>query len=452
MPRTTLLDVVEPVTNYNQAVNVGIALSKHWRARAANEQTVVNHISRVMAHMNDNRLTEAVAASLRIIGTSSNLVSDIELLAYIESTGSRISATQTDAARALEDARDYARHLSAQTNLPGLPELTEVAGLTDAQISGLVRAMSQLSVTDPASVARSLRNQIQARVRAHHAAIVLSAARRRGSRFPPVGVDDTVIRQRAMTLRDAAQSAALKAVDADATWFASLVDAVAAYERDWVTDVGDPCVGLLVAASEDSATLASRRTATMAYDAARLGLTWLAGTYELMLAWATNDTSALREWSVRAALPLTSNVLDLPRSTVSEVAAGDAPTGSVVEVAGIITSVVGERDTGRVRSVLRLDDALTIYYPFSAVDGFGVLPGVWCQIRGKVLDESKGGYPSPVVSVRRRPLGDAARASFNEHLEYQGRAAFDRMRAGDDAIVGRRGHDGRTANEAADWH
>lgn len=452
MARTTLLDTVEPLTQLGQAVNAGIAFSRQWRLRSANERVVVDRVSRVLTLMQQGRLSDAARASGRVLDATSAVVSDIELVAYVESSTARINARRTSASASLLGARAYAGGLNGLAHLAGDPQLSDVSALTDAQVEGMVTAMCQLGSTNPEAVARSVRAQAQARVRGLHAHIVLTAARRRGSQFPAVTVTETPIRQRALALRDAARAAASGAADADAGCFAALADAVAAYEHEWTAEVGDACVGLLVAGSDESATLATRRRAALAYDAARLGLTWLAGCHELMLAWALDDGPALREWAARASLPLESGVLDLPRAELADVAGGSLVAGEAAEVAGVVTFAESELQGGRVRTVLRLDDTLTVYFPFSAVDGFGILPGVWCQARGTVLDESKGGFAAPTLGVRRRRLGEAAKAGFNDYLEYQGRGSFDRMRAGNDATTGRLAHDPRTANEAADWN
>lgn len=452
MVRRTILDTVEPFSSFARSVDGGVALSRLRRRRAANEAVVVARVRSLLNRMHARRFTDAAVDARRLINATSDVASDIETLAHIDSISVAIADGATPARNALLLLRDYAGDLTGRPALAGGPDLGELAGLSDAKINRMVHALSQLGSIDPDHVTRSLRTQVEVRIRAHHAHIVLNAARRRGSTFPAVTSNDVDLRQFALSLRDDVRSSARAAKTADPAWFVALTDAVAVYERDWVTNVGDPCVALLVAGTDSSAGLATRRTAALAYDAARLGLTWLAGSYELMLAWARDDTRALKEWVARGDLPLDSGLLDLPRAEVAAVAGGGVVSGTKVEVAGVVTAAASELQSGRVRTVIRLDDALTVYFPFSAVNGFGILPGVWCQARGSVLNESKGGYPPPAVRVRRRPLGDAARSGFNEYLEFQGRAFFDRMRAGNDATAGRLAHDPRTANEAADWN
>ncbi len=452
MVRRTFLDMADPFSSFARSVDAGVALSRLSRSRAANEAVVVSRVRSLLNRMHARRVSDAAVDARRLLDATVAVASDIEMLAYVDATADAIADGETGARDALLVMRGYAADLAARPALAGGFDLSQLAGLSDAKIVGMVRAMRQLGSPDRVQITRSLRTQVEVRVRAHHAHIVLSTARRRGSAFPAVTSNDVALRQRAMSLRDDVRSAARAAADADACWFLALVDAVAVYERDWVTEVGDPCVALLVAGTDPSASLATKRSAALAYDAARLGLTWLAGSYELMLAWARNDTRALKEWAARGDLPLDSGLLDLPRADLADITGGGVAPGTTVEVAGVVTSAVSELQAGRVRTVIRLDDALTVYFPFSAVDRFGLLPGVWCQARGSVLDESKGGFPAPTVRVRRRPLGDAARLGFNEHLEFQGRAFFDRMRAGNDATAGRLAHDPRTANEAIDWN
>lgn len=451
MVRQTLLDAAAPFTAFAQSVDAGVALASAWHKRNDNEAVVMDRMRRVLEALNDGKFSDAATRSKRVIAATSLAMNDIELLAYIDTVSASVTKSAVPARDALRTLRSVASKMQGVSSLPSMPQMAQVAGLSDDQLAGMVRAMSQLGTTDSLAVERSLRLQIQARVRAYHAYVILSTARRRGSAFPAVTATVADIGSRARELRDEARAAARKAVDADAIWFIGLASAVARYEKNWESEVGDPCIALLVAGAKSNATLAERRSAALAYDAMRMGLTWLAGTYSLLLDWARADASGLREWAARGALPLESGFLDLPRADVAVVAAGGVQAGSDVEVAGVVTASESEVQAGRVRTILRLDDLLTVYFPFSAVDGFGILPGVWCQVRGTVLNESKGGFPAPTVSVRRRKLGDAAERGFSEYLEFQARTMFDRMRAGNDATAGRLAHDARTANEAGDW-
>lgn len=447
MSRTTELDLVEPYLAFVRGVDAGVALGPWASDLNDADREVAERTQRMFQRMRESSMSRAFAESGRIAATTDNVVTELQKLGIAYWISASISETAAPARNALVRMQRLADDV-AMTEMPAGDGLQTVADLTDDQIDRMITTMSKLGDTHPDAAAATLRRVVAARIRSFNAYVLLGAARRRGSNVVEEPAPPGLPKGRAIELRDRVRALAKRSNDADASWFVEVAGVITTYEREWMAEVGDPVIAALVAASDEAAPIAVKRDAAYAYDATRLGIAWLAGCYQLLIAWAADDESSLRTWASRAQLPLDSGILDLTRTRIQDVVSGMIATGDRVEVAGVVTDVSSERVSGRVRSILRIDDELTVYSPFTAVDQYGILPGVWCAIRGTVLDESKGGYPPPTVRVERRRLGDAAKLGFNEFLEFQGRFMFDRVRVGFDITAARLAHDSRTAREA----
>lgn len=188
-----------------------------------------------------------------------------------------------------------------------------------------------------------------------------------------------------------------------------------------------------------AANFSAMRKAGQAFDALTRGLAYDAGVRAILTAVAVNDADVLRAFANTPSLPLGSATVDLPRSSLASVAT--APSGEVVEIDGVIQDAEFVEGGPSPRSVLVLGTGVgatvTVLVPFSSVDSFGLIRGVWVQVRGTVFAEGKDGVDGPLVQVRRIRLREAQEESATDRLIWLGRDLFAYRPGGYDIVSGR---------------
>ncbi len=192
-------------------------------------------------------------------------------------------------------------------------------------------------------------------------------------------------------------------------------------------------------AGDIDANFSAMRKAGQAFDAFSCGLAFDAGIRAMLTASALGDEGVMRSFAQVASLPVGSATLDLPRSSLASVAR--AGTGDVVEFDGVISQADFVEGGPAPRSVLTISQGagatVTVLVPFSSVDSFGLIPGVWAQFRGTVFAEGKDGIDGVVVQVRRIRLQDAQQESASDRLVWLGRHLFGYRPGGYDIVAGR---------------
>jgi hypothetical protein len=209
--------------------------------------------------------------------------------------------------------------------------------------------------------------------------------------------------------------------------------------ESWLTEHSGALAAAAAAASPQDGRDSVARDASLAYEAVRNLLAEQAAGWAVLRAWATVDAATLRRFSRAATLKLGSGTADLPRASLRQ--AAHMPTGSEVEVASRVADAEITAGGPAPRSILTLGrprgTQLTVLVPFIAVDSFGVVPGVWVQVRGEVFADGKDGIPGPIVLVSRIQREEAAKRSFFDFLLFEGRREFELRPGGLDLVAGR---------------
>jgi hypothetical protein len=243
-------------------------------------------------------------------------------------------------------------------------------------------------------------------------------------------------------LRDALhkQARAMSSGVVGPAWALAIWGAVDTAET-WLVEQAPRLARALAATSADDADAAVARDAAIAYDAMRQLLALASGGWAVLRAWATTDRAVLRRFADAAALKAAPAAPDLPRTPLSKLAS--LRTGTAVEVAATVGELDVKAGGPAPRSVLRLANGsrpaahVSLLVPFTAVDSFGVQPGVWVQARGKLFANGKDDLEGPTVQVSRINRQDAAAASFFDHVVYEGRSEFELRPGGFDLVAGR---------------
>ena len=450
-----MTEVVDDYLAFARAVEEGIVFSRQWNKRSPVLRQTAGRLTLLIGRALTGRFSEATADCERVLRHTTSLLKDVEFLSFVTSARSRMASNREAAAHALREMRAV---VALADGGPVNADLSKFTALSDKQIDSTLKALEQLgSATEPTEVARLVAAQVDSRIIALHGMIVLNLAKRRTAATSPIGGP---VQNPSSTLvnafRDSLRRHAQQLVDpVRPSWFSEVAISLAAFELAWIEQLAPAVVELGRKAAPTRqggvGSLADATAAALSYDNARRGLAYVGAAYSLLLAWSSGDSRAMTRWSRAVSLPLVSDVLDLPRTTVRDVLDGNVAVGADVEVAGLVTFVLVERVGGRNRTIIRLDDQLTIYLPFGAIGRFGVVPGVWCQARGTLLAEGKGGFNPPLVRVRRRRLGEASRSNFSDFMEYEGRQFFTRFRGGGwDLTAGRGAYAEGTANEIID--
>jgi hypothetical protein len=255
---------------------------------------------------------------------------------------------------------------------------------------------------------------------------------------------ETDVTGRVRALRDTAREAAerLRGGTATPAVLAGMWAALFRFETWLVTDAADR---LAAAASAATARVAGdaadaerwgRETAKV-YDGVRLGLALDAGVRAVLLAYAGDAAATLAAFAATATLRVGSATIDLPRTSLSDVAA--AAQGAPVEVGGLVSQADFRIGAPSNRSVLTIGRStqVRVLVPHVAVDSFGIRAGVWLQARGEAHPDGKDGIAGPVVMAGRVRREAAAQASFTDALVFAGRDGFA-LRPGElDLVAGR---------------
>lgn len=401
MDRETLTQISDQYLRFARTVGAAIALSRTWAERSGVSRQIAQRQTRLVGRAVSSRFTDALEDCQRILRYTSSIFEDLELLSFVSEARSRMEFEREVAGDALREMRAVASAIASSRTLASA-DLSEIAALSDKQVDGLLQAIEQLgSEAEPANVCRNLAFQIDRRVSALHCLIILNLAKRRGGTTRPsqAPLDNDSSASLTANLRDSLRRH-MSRLDGPVRplWFVELANSISTFESLWISDVAPTVVELgrrAATGGQTAISLPDARAAAISYDNARRGLAYLSAAYSLLLSWSTGDSKAMTRWSRAAPLPATSDSLDLPRTDVDEAASGRLGTGTEIEVAGLVTFSTVERTGGRSRTVIRLDDRLTIYVPFGAIGKFGVVPGVWCQARGTLLDEGKAGFEPP---------------------------------------------------------
>ena len=289
------------------------------------------------------------------------------------------------------------------------------------------------------------------RLWALHALVLLAIA----DATPDPGADNpnTVrsdVEQRVRDLRDSMRNLAAELQStqrAGPAWLLSLIGLVDETET-WIRGEGAAAVASACAATDVSDTARSRNGA-LAYDAARELLALSSGAWAVLRAAALGNSTALSAFAASSNLPLSRGTLDLPRSSITE--ALGAASGTVVEVDGIVRDSAITVGGPSPRSVLSIGTEtgaqLRVLVPFTAVDSFGVLNGVWIQVRGEMFADGKDDLTGPILQCRRIQRKVASTVSFFDNVIWLGRGEFELRPGGLDISAGRIPGDQRTIDE-----
>lgn len=418
-----LFDLQELAPAERQRVQALFEAYRQAHERYADSRTLGQAVDR-LAHLLD--LTNDLHNRIHIAG---------EIIALEERLRDETSAFQA----AVRDVAKIASIPFESNELP--PELAKRLGALSGRELKL-GGVTQLLLDTVAPLDRNARRLILARIsRARlvdlHATVLTSilAASPDEPRFKG---DVRELRQdveaRASTLRDDARGAIrlLSGTAAPPAVSILLALAVQRWEQWVLTEAHQAIADALAAARRRlldgaSDSFAWGRDAGRAYDALRLGLAWNAGAREILLALAFRDTPQLARVRAAGALQLASAQLDLPRTPIR--ALSDVEDGSAVEIEGIVTTAAFRPGGPAPRSVLTLkaDDSASVQVlvPFTSVDSFGVVPGVWAQVRGTFMSSGKDDLIGPLVQVGRIRGLETAEQSFSDFLVASGRRLFE---------------------------
>jgi hypothetical protein len=258
----------------------------------------------------------------------------------------------------------------------------------------------------------------------------------------------------AAALREAALNAAraLRSDYATPAMATAMWGAIYEFE-EWLVSTGTGRLAASAAAAtarvNDSDPEANRwaREVGQACEIMRIGLAFDAGMRAILLAYALHDARRLAAFAETSELPIASATLDLPRSSLADVA--HAAQGDPIEIDAIVSDAEFRVGTPSNRSILALgpSGAVRVLVPHVAVDSFGISKGVWVQVRGKAFPNGKDGIAGPVVMAGRVPWAEAARDSFMDALIFAGRNYFEVRPGGLDLVAGRVAGSRTTLNE-----
>jgi hypothetical protein len=260
-------------------------------------------------------------------------------------------------------------------------------------------------------------------------------------------VEDTLTIVLAMTteLRDAAIAAA-KSINDRMTPIIplSLWSSLHRFEA-WLLSDGTSLIAQGIAfafhraQSELAPNVSVMRTSGRVFDAFARGLAFDSGIRATLVDYALQIEQGLSDFAGMASLQVGAATLDLPRSSLASVASADE--GDVVEIDGVIESAEYVVGGPAPRSVLVVGTGsgtrVNALVPFSAVDSFGVVPGVWVQLRGTAFPNGKDDLPGPALRVRRIQRAEAMNQSASDRLIWLGRELYSYRPGGYDIMATR---------------
>jgi hypothetical protein len=442
------------------------ALRREWRQEIdvalAELVKAANDAADAYGESRDKSLQQQRAALRTLVSATDRWTTVSDFLAQTASLDRRVQAIAPSVIEALEHIVEIGRlPLPAEV----IPESVQdaIASVSRPEVDGARTATRMLRLESPAaptSAVGELARIAKLRLWAMHTLLLTEIAATNPTLDPlEAGELKTVektVSEQMRDLRDAARGQANALRQGVLTpGIALKLNSALLSTETWLLNEGVTlCAQVLARArarvdadASDADTWA--RAGAAIYDDLRTILSLDAGIRRVLGAHSSEELSLLEDFADAAPRPVGSAVPDLPRTEVSDV--GELSAGSEVEVAGIIRDAQFVSGGPSPRSVLELREGsvtVRLLVPFSSIDSFGILPGVWVQIRGETFPAGKDDLPGPVVQVRRIRREEAAAESFFDWLVFSGRALFELRPGGFDILGGRLAGDLRTILES----
>jgi hypothetical protein len=393
-----------------------------------------------------------------LFNAGERLPSAYDLIASAREMEHRTDALVDEVQQAISDLASIAEVGGSHSVLPY--EVSKaIAGLGQRQIDPLrhTSGILQLSRHTPTAevLARRLANWSFLRLWSLHGLVLVSIARAKPAldqdAVTRLSGDRLLIEQHIRHYRDRLRDASrlLRRSDRGTPAFLIALWSTVLDMESWIRDEGagkvaDSCAAATAAVDANAGeAVRLARDSALIYDGVRTMLALLSGARAVLRAYPLYDRKALEQFAVAGTLSVSPATLNLPRTSVAQVA--ETPAGETVETAAVVLETDVTVGGPAPRTVLKIGTRtgaqLTVLLPFTAADSFGVAPGIWVQVRGKVFPDGKDDLSGPVLEVRRIQRGVAAASSFFDAMVWMGRREFEYRPAQLDIIAGRRATD-----------
>ncbi|MCI0393984.1 MAG: hypothetical protein L0332_03335 [Chloroflexi bacterium] len=408
--------------------------------------------------------SEQLVALRQLIASSDALLNVHDLVSTVNSLRSRVNAHEPSIVNALKRIADLARvELAEQLILPELREVFTKARNSRLDAEELARSMLSLPIQELGTMPKTmLEGTSQTRLWGLHTLLltelVVAEPRADLLDYGQLKAIQAESARRMRTFRDRVRQGAgmlndnIATPDDIMTLWGALFDL-----ESWLLETGFADVARASAAAtyqvQNGASDAERwaRTAGQAYEAIRTALALDAGTRQVLIAYALHDEDTLSNFAASSHLRLGPATLDLKRSSLAQVS--QVEEGTLVEIDAVVQDADYVAGGPRPRTLLILGKPtatqVTARLPFTSADSFGIIPGIWVQVRGTAYPNGKGSVKGPLVEVRRIRRGAVANESFTDWLIWAGRDMFEYRPGELDIIGGRLAGTRETLNESS---